>query len=211
MIEVRSSYLVKMKDRNQATTLWRQARDTIWPLLGWQGRIQQMLFGHAQQSLFVWSAEWENMAAWEAGMARPTQCQEYKDWAKEMNKFRVYGGEREVFEILEPRLPADNTPGKVEVRSSYIVQIQNRKKAQEILRRGQEMVWPLMGWSGQNQQMLHGKASQSMFVWSSVWDNLAAWEQAQDKTPGSEEFKAWWREWLEIADFGGPREVFRNL
>lgn len=144
-------------------------------------------------------------------MARTLHCQEYKDWAKEMNKIRIYGAEREVFEILEPSLPGDNTPGKVEVRSSYIVQIQNGGKAKEILGRGQETIWPLMNWSGQNQQMLHGKASQSMFVWSSVWDKLAAWERAMDSTIGNKEFGSWWREFLEIADFGGPREVFRNL
>jgi hypothetical protein len=68
-----------------------------------------------------------------------------------------------------------------------------------------------MGWSGQNQQMLHGKASQSMFVWSSAWDDLATWERAMDSTIGNEDFKSWWREWLEIADFGSTREVFRNL
>lgn len=211
MIEVRSSYMVKMKDRTKATELWREARDSIWPILDWQGRIQQMLHGHAQQSLFVWSSEWESMSAWEEGMARTLGCEEYKDWAREINKVRVYGGEREVFEILDPALPADGTAGKVEVRSAYIVQIPNRKVAKALLQRGQESIWPLMNWSGQNQQMLHGKASQSMFLWSSVWDDLAAWERAMDSTIGHTEFVSWWREFLEIADFGGPREVFRNL
>lgn len=45
MIEVRSSYLVKMKDRTQATALWRQARDTIWPILNWQGVFSKCYMG----------------------------------------------------------------------------------------------------------------------------------------------------------------------
>ena len=210
MIEVRSAYVVKMKDVNQTMDLWRQGRDQIWPLLGWTGRIQQMLHGHTQQSLMVWSSDWQNMAEWEAGMARTRDCKEYKDWSAEMNRLRVYGDEREVFSILEPYQALDNTPRKVEVRSSYFVQMVNVQKAKEIMRRGQEQVWPLLGWSGQNQQMLHGKASQSLYVWTSAWDNLAAWETAMANTRG-EEFQAWYRDWKEVADFGGPREIFRNL
>ena len=211
MIEVRSSYLVKMKDVRQAMKLWKEARDTLWPILEWQGRIQQMLHGHAQQSLFVWSSVWESMAAWEAGMARTLDCQEYQDWSREMNKIRVYGEEREVFSIVEPWTPQDNTSGKAEVRSSYIVQIQNVRQARAIMQQGQEKIWPILDWSGQNQQMLHGKAAQSMFVWSSVWDSLAAWEQGMARTADSEEFQAWYKDFKEIVDFGGPREIFRNL
>lgn len=199
-----------MRDVNDAMVLWRHAREDLWPLLNWQGRIQQMLHGKAQQSMFVWSSEWENMAAWEAGMARTLDCQEYKEWSREMNKLRVYGDEREVFSILEPAQPTDNTPGKIEVRSSYLVQIQRVREAQEIMRRGQETIWPMLNWSGQNQQMLHGKASQSMFVWSSVWDSLGRWEESMAKTYFPE-FQAWYKEFREIVDFGGPREIFKNL
>lgn len=210
MIEVRSTYLIKMKDVNNAITLWRKGRDTVWPQLGWRGRIQQMLHGYAQQSLFVWSSEWESMAAWEEGMARTRGHPAYLEWSAEINQVRVYGSEREVFTILEPYTPGDATPGKVEVRSSYLVPIQNIPQIQELARRGQETLWPLLNWSGQYQQMLHGKAAQSLFVWTAVWDNLGGWEQAMANT-GGPEFQAWFTAWKDLCDFGGPREIFRNL
>lgn len=85
MIEVRSSYLVKMTDaEGDLVDLWRHGRDAIWPQLNWNGRIQQMLHGHAQQSLFVWSSEWEDLATWEAAMARAKDHQEHQAWIKEM-------------------------------------------------------------------------------------------------------------------------------
>ncbi len=210
MIEVRSSYLIKMKDVNQAMTLWRKGRDTVWPELGWTGRVQQMLHGYAQQSLFVWSSEWESMGAWEEGMARTKGNATYKAWSEEINPLRVYGSEREVFTILEPYTPPDNTPGKVEIRSSYVIPLQNVAAAQVSARKGQETIWPLFHWSGQYQQMLHGKQSQSQFVWSAVWDNLGVWETAMAGT-GGPEFQAWFTEWKNLCDFGGPREIFRNL
>ena len=210
MIEVRSSYLIKMKDVNNAMTLWRKGRDTVWPELGWTGRVQQMLHGYAQQSLFVWSSEWENLAAWEEGMAQTKGNAAYRGWSDEMNQLRVYGSEREVFSILEPYTPGDTTPGKVEIRSSYMIAIQNIPAAQASARVGQETLWPLLDWTGQYQQMLHGKSAQSQFVWTAVWDSLGIWEQAMANT-GGPEFQAWFTEWKELCDFGGPREIFKNL
>ena len=210
MIEVRSSYLVKMKDVNEAMIVWRKGRDTVWPELGWTGRVQQMLHGYAQQSLFVWSSEWESMAAWEEGMAKTRGNATYQAWSKEMNQLRVYGGEREVFSILEPYTPGDTTSGKIEIRSSYIVPIQNIAAAQESARASQEKLWPLQNWTGQYQQMLHGKSSQSQFVWSAVWGSLGEWEQAMANT-GGPEFQTWFTEWKALCDFGGSREIFRNL
>src|SRR5437870_4687512 len=197
MIEVRSSYLVKMRDVNAATELWQHGRDSVWPALNWSGRIQSMLHGHAQQSLFVWSGQWASLAEWEAAMARTRDSREYQDWSEEMNKLRVFGSEREVFSVLEPALPLDATPGKVEVRSAYLIQIQQVRRAQEHLRKMQEDVWPSLNWGGQNQQMLHGKAAQSMFVWASVWDSVAAWELGMANTRSSEAFRSWWAEWKE--------------
>ena len=211
MLEVRSSYLVKARDIRTTIDLWREARDEVWPTLGWSGRIQQMLHGHAQQTLFVWSAEWESMAAWEAGMAKTLGNDTYQGWARRMNRLRVYGEEREVFTLLEPAAAADNQPGRLEVRSSYLVQMQNVGRVKELMRQAQEVVWPELGWSGQNQQMLHGKAAQSMFVWSSTWDSLGAWEQAMGTTVGSTAFQSWYVDFLEAVDFGGPREIFKNL
>lgn len=211
MLEVRSSYIIKAKDIRSTIELWKEARDKVWPVLGWQGRIQQMLHGHAQQTLFVWSAEWESMAAWEAGMAKTLGNSTYQDWAKRMNQFRMYGEEREVFSILEPATPADNRPGQIEIRSAYMVQVQNIARVKALMAQAQETVWPSLSWSGQNQQMLHGKASQSMFLWSSTWDSLASWEQAMGKTVGHDAFQVWYKDFLGAVDFGGPREIFKNL
>ena len=209
MIEVRSSYLVKMKDVNDAMTLWREGRDTVWSELGWTGRIQQMLHGFAQQSLFVWSSEWESLADWEAGMAKTHDSSAYQAWSKEMNKLRVYGSEREIFSILEPYTPADNTSGKVEIRSSYVVPIENIAKVKESARYSQENLWTLLDWSGQYQQMLHGKSSQSQFVWTATWDSLGVWEQAMANTGGAE-FQAWFTEWKSLCDFADRARFLRT-
>lgn len=210
MIEVRSSYLVRMAEANRAAELWRHSRDRIWPLLGWSGRVEQMLHGKAQQSSFVWSSEWESLAAWEAGMARTRDCAEYQEFAAEFNEVRRYGGEREIFRICEPYAPMTTTSGAVEVRSGYLVPMAKVGAAEAIARRGQETVWPLLGWGGQNQQMLHGKNAQSAFVWTSVWPSLGAWEAAMANTGGAE-FQAWYADWKGVVDFGAEREVFRIL
>lgn len=211
MIEVRSSYLVKTKDIRDVMALWKEGREKVWPLLGFNGRIQQMIHGHAQQSLFVWSSEWNDLADWETSVRKTIDCKEYKDWSGEMNKLRFYGEEREIFRIFMPKMDLDSSPGKVEIRSSYIIQIQNLPKAIEIFKRGQEEIWPIFGWRGQNQQMLHGKASQSMLVWTSIWDSIDVWEKSMAKTSDSQEFQSWYKDWLNIVDFGGPREIFKNL
>ena len=210
MIEVRSSYLVRMAEVNRAAEMWRQSRDQIWPLLGWTGRVEQMLHGKAQQSTFVWSSEWENLAAWEAGMARTRDHQEYQEFSREFNEIRTYGTEREVFRIIEPSHRIETTSGAVEVRSSYLVPMTKVAQAESVARRGQETIWPLLGWGGQNQQMLHGKNAQSAFVWSSVWPSLGEWEAAMART-GGPEFQAWFSDWRDCVDFGGEREIFRIL
>jgi hypothetical protein len=211
VIEIRSSYLVRLKDSAAAAELWRHGRDTVWPKLEWTGRIQSMLHGHAQQSLFVWSSQWENLTAWEAGMARTQDISEYREWSQRMNQLRIYGSEREIFSILGTASPLDNTSGRVEIRSAYLVQMHDVQRAREHLQSMQVRVWPDMKWGGQIQQMLHGKASQSLFVWTSVWDNLADWEQAMVNTRSSKAFQDWWTDWKEIVDFGSTREIFRNL
>jgi len=210
MIEVRSSYLTKMYDvEHGAIDHWKLGRDKIWPLLDWGGRIQQMLHGHAQQSLFVWSSEWKNLGEWETAMAGTKDCQEFEDWYGEMQeKFLLYGSEREIFSVLEPARRAETGTGKLEVRSSYLVPMSKVEQASEHMGKCAN----LSGWQGQNLQMLHGKASQTMFVWSSTWDSLAQWEDSMaNRGPDGEELEAWFMEWVEIADFGGPREIFRNL
>ncbi len=210
MIEVRSSYLVTMKDVREAQALLQEARKSIWPALGWRGRLQQMLHGHTQQSLFVWSSEWESLAAWEAGMDRMLGCQEYRDWVGEWNKLQIYGEEREVFRLLEPIVRLDDSPGKIEVRSSYRVSLQNVEQALKLAEHDQKMNWELKELV-QNQVMLLGKAAQSTFVFASMSDSLTAYDQGISSLTVRDDFPAWWKAWTEVADSGGSREILRNL
>ena len=102
MIEVRSSYRVSMLDaEGPVEELAQMGRETVWPLLGWEGRIQQMLHGHAQQSLFVWSLHWPSLATWEEAMARAEQCEEYRAWRAKIAPRLLFGGAQEVFEVLD--------------------------------------------------------------------------------------------------------------
>ena len=210
MIEVRSSYLVRMADVNRAAEMWRQSRDQIWPLLGWSGRVEQMLHGKAQQSTFVWSSEWENLAAWEAGMARTRDHQEYQEFSREFNEIRTYGTEREVFRIIEPSQRIETTSGAVEIRSSYLVPMTKVAQAESVARRGQETIWPLLGWGGQNQQMLHGKNAQSavrlVISLAESW-RVGSGDGAnrRPRVPGLV------CDWRDCVDFGGEREIFRIL
>ena len=211
MIEVRSAYVVLAKDIRAAMALWREGRDAIWPLLGFDGRLQQMLHGHCQQSLLVWSSTWPSMAAWEEGMRRTLDVAAYQPWSAELNRLRAYGGEREVFTAFGEVTPLDATPGKVEVRSAYLVRMTQVDAVKALMKQAQAEVWPALGWGGQNQQMLHGRASQSHFVWSSTWDSLGAWEAAMARTVGHEGFQSWYPTFLEAVDVGATREVFRNF
>lgn len=211
MLEVRSTYIVAAKDIRDAIDLWREGRDRIWPELDWSGRIQQMLHGHAQQTAFVWSSEWPSLAAWEGGMQRTLDSAAYKAWSADMNRLRRYGEEREVFTAFGDVTPLDLRPGAIEVRSAYLARIADVGKVKELMQRAQREVWPDLGWGGQNQQMLHGKAAQSMFVWTSTWTNLASWETAMGRTVDHAGFQPWYREFLAAIDVGGPREIFRNL
>src|SRR5262249_38902764 len=160
--------------------------------------IQSMLHGSAQQSLFVNSSTWESTAEWEASMTRAERSPEYQEWSREMNAYLQYGESREVFTILGPAEPMDTTPDRVAVRSAYLVSLQNAQRAHDHLRRMQEEIWPVLDWGGQNQQMLYGRAPQSLFVWTSVWNSIAAWEQGMANTRGSKEFQSWWAGWKEI-------------
>jgi len=211
MIEVRSSYLVSMTNVREAIEIWKGIRDTAWPILEWRGRIQQLLHGHAQQSCFVWSSEWKDLQAWESALTHAKEEPVFVEAMNEIRRVSTYGWELEIFSILEPWIPADSAPGKVEVRSSYYVQMQNVEKAEEVLRKGQEIVWPVLKWSGQNQQLICGKSSKSLFVWSSVWDSLADWEMAMTIPVGRDTFRSWFKEWTDTVAYGGPREVLRNL
>jgi hypothetical protein len=210
MIEVRTSYLVRMKDVGKARALLQELRERVWPVLGRQGRLQEMLHGHVQQSLFVWSSQWENLAAWETDMNRLLSCEEYLEWLGEWNKLLVYGEEREVFRLIEPIVPLDNAPGKVEVRSSYAVPLKNAAQALALAEEDQRMSWELKE-AAQDQVMLLGKAAESTFTFATMSDSLTAYEQELSSLGGRGDFFAWWEAWTEAVGFGGSREILRNL
>ena len=117
----------------------------------------------------------------------------------------LFGAAQEVFTVLDPAPPADNTPRKIEVRSSYIVRLDRLDPARELMARAQG----IDGWSGQNQQLLCGTDAPGKFVWSSTWDSLAVWEQAMGA--GDDELEGWFGDWVALVDFGGTRDVYRNL
>lgn len=211
VIEVRSAYVVKSGDIHDAIDLWKDGRDNVWPKLGWGGRLQQQLHGHCQQSQLLWSSTWPSLAAWEAGMARTRDLDEYRAWSKELNKLRWHGAEREVFTSFGRVDPLDVTPGKVEVRSAYLVAMSEIAHVRSMMLDAQQRLWPVLGWGGMNQRMLHGKASQSFFVWSSTWSDMGDWEAGMARTRGNDEFKTWYRAFLKAVDVGATREVFRNF
>jgi len=61
------------------------------------------------------------MAAWDTGTARTRDLDDFKAWSRELTKLHWHRGEHEVFTDLGTVDPVDATPGKVEVRSAYIV------------------------------------------------------------------------------------------
>ena len=211
MIEVRSSYVVRAQHILEAMAIWRDGRERIWPQLGFSGRLQQMLHGHCQQSLLVWSSTWPSMAAWEEGMKRTLDVADYKGWSVELNRLREYGGEREVFTPFGATPELDATPRRLEIRSGYLVRTSQIGAVKALMTRAQQEVWPALEWAGQNQQQLHGKAAQSLFVWTSTWESLGAWEAGMARTVGHEGFQSWYREFLAAVDFGSTREIFRNF
>lgn len=211
MIEIRSSHIVHTKDIRDALVLWREGREKVFPHMGKTGRVQQLTHGHIQQSVFVCSMEWNNLSEWETTTEQMKDSDVYTTWMGEIKKLAVYGEESEIFRIFEPRLALDNTPGKVEIRSCYKVKLPDIDRALELFRHMQEVVWPVFGWQGQNQQMLHGKAAQSMLVWASIWDSIDTWEKSMAKTYDSVEFQSWYKDWLGTVDFGSTREIFKNL
>ena len=205
MIEVRSSYVVTMAAaEGDLVDVWRQGEEGVWPQAGWNGRIQQMLHGHAQQSLFVWSSEWGSLSDWEAAMARARTLPPHVEWSQAIDSRCLYGPKVEAFTILEPSEPLDAAPGRLEVRSAYTVRTERRELARALMCRA----GALAGWSGQNQEVLIGGNAESNFVWSSTWAGLSDWEQAMGAD--DDELEGWFADWVALVDRGGTREIFRN-
>ncbi len=177
----------------------------MWPELGWDGRIQQMLHGHAQQSQFVWSFQWPDLAAWEEAQAAAALNPAYREWAREVAALLGHGDRREAFRIVEGSDPADSRPGRIEVRSTYCAPVARLGAARDLMSRA----LGLDGWDGQNQEMIMGTGAPGTFVWSSTWDNLGQWEAAM--AAGDDDLEAWFADWVAVVDYGSRREILRNL
>jgi quinol monooxygenase YgiN len=206
MIEVRSLFLARMRDigiKRGALDLCKELREKVLRAAKWQGRVQQMLLGHAQQSLFVWASQWEDLAAWETAMAHLKNLPEYQKWVRRADHFWVYSEPNEVLTILDPKKSPLNISGKIEVRSAYIAQAENSKRAKNLVQ--QHCPSRLQNWA-----VLYDTVGQSLFVLSSTWESLAAWEQGM-RTAEDEEFESWYKDWMDTVEFGGAKEVFRNL
>ena len=66
---------------------------------------------------------------------------------------------------------------------------------------------------GHCSQRIFGPNAQTLFTWSSFWKNFSDWEKAIYDRPEEVHIKseAWFANWIKITDFGGPKEVFKNL
>ena len=67
--------------------------------------------------------------------------------------------------------------------------------------------------NGHCSQRVFGPDAQTLFTWSSFWDSFFTWEKGIFDRPHEEFVKseAWFAKWTKVIDFGGPKEVFRNL
>jgi hypothetical protein len=143
-------------------------------------------------------------------MERMRGCPEYHNWDHDWKKLEVYGEEREVFQLFEPRVRLDSTPGTIEVRSSYLVPFHNLDRATALAEQDQKMNWELKE-AVQDEVMLFGKAALSTFVFASTADSLTAYDQGMSTLVVREDFPAWWQAWTEVAELGGTREILRNF
>ncbi|MBW1936487.1 MAG: hypothetical protein JRI84_13205 [Deltaproteobacteria bacterium] len=205
MIEVRSCFVCRaryIEVKGGVLDLCKDLRK-IFPKAGWECQVQQMLIGHVQQSLIALASRWESLAAWEAGVIRLRNYPEYQEWMKKISSFLAYGEATEIFTLLEgPEEPSPVAPGMIEVRSGYIVEPQNMDRVKELVKQRPSRL--------KNDAFWYNDVTQSSIVISSMWQSLASWEEAM-KTAEDQEFEDWYREWMETVEFGGGKEVLRNL
>ena len=66
---------------------------------------------------------------------------------------------------------------------------------------------------GHCSQRIFGPDAQTLFTWSSFWDSFSKWEKGIYERPKNEFLisEAWFAKWTKVIDFGGPKEVYRNL
>ena len=66
---------------------------------------------------------------------------------------------------------------------------------------------------GHCSQRIFGPDAQTLFTWSSFWDSFSKWEKGIYERPKNEFLisEAWFAKWTKVIDFGGSKEVYRNL
>ncbi len=210
MIEVQCEFILKMKEvEDRATELFQIGRSEIFPNLNWNGRIQQKLVGETQQSIFSITTEWTDISAWSNEFNKALLNKKFNNWYKKIFEISLYGGNWKVSNLLEPYSPPKNESGIIEIQSSYTVKFKNINKAFKIMQEGlnQRIL------DGHCSQRIFGPNAQTLFTWSSFWNNFSDWEKAIYDRPEEVHIKseAWFANWIKITDFGGPKEVFKNL
>ena len=210
MIEVQCEFILKMEEvENKAFDLFQRGTSMIFPELKWTGRVQQKLVGQTQQSIFSLTTVWEDLAEWDIEYQKAFGNKKFIKWYSEILNMSLYGGDWKIAQLIEPYSPAMNDPRIIEIKSSYIVQFKNIDRATKVMHNG--LIQNIL--KGHCSQRIFGPDAQTLFTWSSFWDSLSAWEKAIYNKPPKESVKseAWFAKLTNVIDFGGPKEVFRNL
>jgi len=210
MIEVQCEFILKMKEvEDRATELFQIGRTEILPNLNWKGRIQQKIVGEIQQSIFSLTSSWDNLSVWNNEFQNALSNKKFNNWYKKIFDISLYGGSWNVSQLIEPYTFANNESGIIEIQSSYIVPFKNINEATKIMQEGlnQNIL------KGHCSQRIFGPNAQTLFTWSSFWDSFSAWEKAIYNRPREVFVKSedWFAKWTDIIDFGGPKEVYKNL
>ena len=149
------------------------------------------------------------MAVWNNEYQNALLNKKFTNWYSKICEISLYGGNWKISQILEPYSNANNESGIIEIQSSYIVQFKNINKATKVMHDGlsQNIL------NGHCSQRIFGPDAQTLFTWSSFWDSFFTWEKGIFDRPHEEFVKseAWFAKWTKVIDFGGPKEVFRNL
>tara|TARA_B100001250_G_scaffold346439_1_gene316287 strand:- start:3 stop:635 length:633 start_codon:yes stop_codon:yes gene_type:complete len=210
MIEVQCEFILKMKEvEDKATELFKFGTTEIFPILKWNGRIQQKIVGEIQQSIFSLTSSWDNLSVWNNEFQNALSNKKFNNWYKKIFEISLYGGSWNVSQLIEPYTFANNESGIIEIQSSYIVPFKNINEAIKTMQEGlnQNIL------KGHCSQRIFGPNAQTLFTWSSFWDSFSAWEKAIYDRPQEVFVKSedWFAKWTDIIDFGGPKEVYKNL
>ena len=210
MIAVQCDFILKMKEvEGEASELFQKGRSEILPELNWTARIQQKLVGETQQSIFSITSIWEDLIVWNNEFQNAFLNKQFFTWYEDICEISSYGGNWNISELLEPYTKTSNDSGIIEIQSSYIVQFKNINKATQVMQEGLRN--KIL--KGHCSRRIFGPNAQTLFTWSSFWDSLSDWEKAIYESPPDVHVKseAWFANWTKVIDFGGPKEVLKNI